>query len=150
MKKFILFTIIFYSLKTSAQSVNDFEKLQWLVGEWNRTNITAGTSGLEKWVVNSPVELQGWGITMKGGDTTFVEKTKLLVKDGQIYYVADVPENKEPVYFKLVDIGQNAFTCENPEHDFPKKISYKKNGDTLKVIISGNNKSIDYFFERKK
>lgn len=149
MRKLILLTIIFYSLKSSAQTASDFTKLQWLVGEWNRTNAPHGTSGNEKWVINSPVELQGWGITMKGTDTAFVEKTKLLIKNGHIYYVADIAENKEPIYFKLVSIKENEFTCENPTHNFPKKITYKRNGSFLKATISGNGKSVDYFFERK-
>ena len=150
MRKFILLAIIFYSLKSFPQTANDFSKLKWLVGEWRRTNITAGTSGLEKWVINSPVEMQGWGITMKGSDTSFIEKTKLLIKEGHIYYVADVLENKEPIYFKLVNINENKFTCENSLHDFPKKITYTRDGDFLKATISGNAKSIDYFFERKR
>ena len=150
MRKFILLAIIFYSLKSYPQTANDFPKLEWLVGEWRRTNTTAGTSGLEKWEINSPVEMQGWGITMKGSDTSFIEKTKLLIKEDHIYYVADVPGNKEPIYFKLVSINKNEFTCENPAHDFPKKISYTRDGNFLKAAISGNGKSIDYFFERKR
>ena len=127
-----------------------FQNLNGLWVNGKCTNTAAGTSGLEKWVINSPVELQGWGITMKGSDTSFIEKTKLLIKEGHIYYVADVLENKEPIYFKLVNINENEFTCENPAHDFPKKISYTRDGNFLKATISGNGKAIDYFFERKR
>jgi hypothetical protein len=63
--------------------------------------------------------------------------------------VADVPENKEPVYFKLTTITDHSFTCENPQHDFPKTISYIKDGIKLKATISGNGKSIEYLFDRK-
>jgi len=150
MRKLILFTIFFYSIKIYAQTANDFAKLQWLVGEWKRTNATPGTSGLERWVSNSSVELQGLGITMKGSDTAFIEKTKLLIKDDHIYYVADVAENNEPIYFKLVYITQNEFTCENFAHDFPKKITYARDNNFLKATISGEGKSIDYFFVRKR
>ena len=149
MRKLILLAIIFYSLKIYPQTANDFAKLHWIVGEWKRTNATPGTSGIEKWVSNSSIELQGWSTTMKGADTAFIEKTKLLIKEGYIYYVADIPDNKEPVYFKLVNISENEFTCENSAHDFPKKIIYTKNGNFLKATIYGDGKSIDYFFERK-
>ena len=150
MRKLVLLAIIFYSLKSYAQTASDFSKLEWLVGEWRRTNITAGTSGLEKWASHSAVELQGSAITMKGIDTAFVEKTKLLIKEDHIYYVADVPGNNEPIYFKMVSINENEFACENSTHDFPKKITYTRNGNFLKATISGNGKSIDYYFERKR
>jgi hypothetical protein len=39
-------------------------------------------------------------------------KFKLVIKDNNIYYVADVPENKQPVDFKLIEISEMAFTCE--------------------------------------
>jgi hypothetical protein len=152
MKNFLFlfsFLISIYIQSNAQVNAGDFSKLQWLVGEWNRTNTKAGTSGIEKWIQNSNSELQGWGINMKGNDTSFIEKTKLIIKDGSIYYVADVPENKEPVYFRITTITDYSFTCENPQHDFPKKISYVNDGLKLKATISGNGKSIEYLFDRK-
>jgi hypothetical protein len=78
-----------------------------------------------------------------------VEKLKLVIKDDNIYYVADIAENKEPVYFKLTTITGNSFVCENPQHDFPKMISYQKDGNKIKATISGDGKSFEYLFEKK-
>jgi hypothetical protein len=142
--------LITYNESNAQVTAKDFSKLEWLTGEWNRTNTKVGMSGIEKWIKNSDSELQGRGISLKGVDTSFVEKTKLIIKDNSIYYVADVPENKQLVYFKLTAITNNSFTCENPQHDFPKKITYNKDGFILKATISGNGKSIDYLFERKR
>ena len=151
MRKILLAFFIVFSVSCTAQtSVSDnFKKIQWLVGEWNRTNAKPGRSGVEKWKKNSDNELQGWGINLKGADTAFVEKLKLIVKDNNIYYIADVPGNKEAVYFKLTSATDHSFICENPEHDFPKIISYTADSDNLKATISGNGKSIDYLFRRK-
>jgi hypothetical protein len=126
----------------------DFKKLAWLEGSWNRTNAKSGQSGNEHWTKISETELSGLGLTMKDKDTVSVEKLKLMVKGANIYYVADVPENKEPVYFKLTEISEISFSCENAEHDFPKKIVYQKDGKNLKATILGNGKAIDYFFEK--
>jgi hypothetical protein len=128
----------------------DFRKLQWLLGEWDRTNLKAGRSGMEKWIQGSDVQMEGWGITLKGADTIAREKFKLVQKGQEIFYVADVPENKAPVYFKLTLIKDDEFICENPEHDFPKKIAYKRKGDQMLATISGDGKSIDFYFQRKK
>jgi hypothetical protein len=85
---------------------------------------------------------------MNGNDTAFVEKLKLVIKDDNIYYVADIVENKQPVYFRFTSLTNDGFVCENPQHDFPKKISYRKDGEKIMATISGDGKSIDYLFER--
>ena len=151
MKRSVLFCLfIFFSTVCSAQSTSaDLKQLQWLEGEWNRTNAKPGRSGIKKWITNSPTEMQGWGISLRGTDTAFVEKLKIIVKDNHVYYVADVPQNKGVVLFKLTKTTGNEFVFENPEHDFPKQITYTKEGAKLKASISGNGKVIDYLFEKK-
>jgi hypothetical protein len=130
-------------------SQNDLAKVDWLTGTWTRTNAKPGKTGLEVWTKNGS-ELAGRGITMKGADTAFVEKLKIVSKDGKLFYVADVPENSSAVWFEFTELTAKGFVCENPKHDFPKKISYRLDGDKLKATISGNGKEIDYLFVRKK
>ena len=137
--------------QTHSPQSTDFKKLEWLSGTWNRTNISKpGRTAHERWEKVAEQELRGYGVTMHGNDTAFVEKIKIVVKDKNIYYVADVPENKEPVYFKIVELTSTGFVCENPNHDFPKKISYQVNDTHLKAQISGDGKSIDYLFTRQQ
>jgi len=124
------------------------KKLFWLEGTWNRTNVKAGRTASERWVKTDQGEFQGWGVSMNGPDTSFVEKLKIITKDNEVYYVADVSGNKELTYFKFTELTAAGFVCEDPEHDFPKKISYQVNGTKLKATISGNGKSIDYLFEK--
>jgi hypothetical protein len=154
MKRNYLF-VISLLISTSAISqvksnqAEDFKKLSWLVGSWNRTNAKPGRSGVEQWKQTQPQELRGTGVNLKGTDTTFVERLRIIIKDNSIVYVADVPENQKPVYFKLTEITESGFVCENPEHDFPKKISYQLEGNKLKAQISGDGKAMDYLFEKK-
>ena len=98
----------------------------------------------------SDLEWQGVGLTLHGKDTAFVEKLKLVVKEGRICYVADLVENKQRTYFAFTEISDHGFVCENPEHDFPKKIAYQHEGNTMKATVSGNGRFVDYFFERQK
>ena len=148
MKYLILFLITFGNFPGSAQPVTekDFSKLSWLEGSWNRTNAKPGRTASENWKKSAHGEWIGLGVSLKGQDTAFMEKLKILVKDNSIYYVADVAENEAPVYFKLTELTTSGFVCENPQHDFPKKISYKKEGNNLKAITSGDGKSIDFLF----
>lgn len=130
----------------SKETSTNFKKLNWLVGAWTLTNARAGQSGYERWWKSSPFELRGYGVTMKGRDTVFMEKLRILVWEDNLYYVADVHENEKTVYFKFTEIGNRGFVCENPDHDFPKKIAYRLAGDKLNATISGNGKSTDYLF----
>ncbi|MEJ0031063.1 MAG: DUF6265 family protein [Bacteroidota bacterium] len=142
----ILILMLFVVTTGYAQ---DLAKVEWLNGTWNRTNAKPGRSGSEMWTKNNN-ELIGRGVTMKGVDTAFVEKLKIVAKDGKLFYVADVPENKTTVWFEFTSLTDKGFVCENPKHDFPKKISYSLDGDNLKAVISGDGKEIDYLFVRKK
>jgi hypothetical protein len=132
----------------SAQS-NDWKKISWLMGSWERTQMKPGRAGVEMWTKVSDTEWSGRGISLKGMDTSFVEKLKIIEESNQLYYVSDVPENKKPIYFKITEATTHSLVCENPEHDFPKKIAYYLEGGNLKATISGDGKSIDYFFIRK-
>jgi len=142
---------IFFFTQVYCQSQklsNEFKRLSWLEGTWIRMYAKPGRNSNERWIRISGTEWQGFGLSMKGQDTAVLEKLKLIIKDDSIYYVADVPENNQPVYFKLTEISENAYTCENVEHDFPKKIIYQRDGKKLKATISGNGTSIDYWFEK--
>jgi hypothetical protein len=148
MKK--LTTLLFAILLTSTYAQTDLKNLEWLAGSWTRTNAKPGRSGFEFWQRVSSTEMTGRGINLKGTDTTFVEKLKIIVKENSIFYVADVPQNKEPVLFQATSVTKSSIVFENPQHDFPKKIVYEFDGTKLKATISGDGKSIDYWFEKSK
>ena len=154
MIRVLLCLLVFYitpvnAQKNSPETETQFKSLKWLEGTWERTNLKPGMKAYEKWNPGVYHELRGTGVTMKGEDTVFLEKIQIIVKGNSIYYVADVKENKEPVYFKFTALTSSGFVCENPEHDFPKKIEYLLNGPNLTVVISAGNKSQNYLFTRK-
>lgn len=142
----IIVLLFVSTISYGQKTADDVKKLDWLTGTWTRTNVKAGHSGHEVWNARNGTTITGRGVNMKGVDTTFVEKFRLELKDGQIYYIADVPENKGEVFFKITDLTSKSFVCENPQHDFPKKISYVLDGKNLKATISGDGKAIDYLF----
>ncbi|WP_420575988.1 DUF6265 family protein [Ekhidna sp.] len=129
---------------TFAQSIKD---LKWLEGKWERQNVNPGTSAFEVWKKTKD-GYEGWGVSMKGTDTTFVEKLKIVKEDGNMYYVADVSANAEPTYFKITSVSENGFVSENPEHDFPKKIEYILEGTRMTAIISAGEKKMGFVFDK--
>ncbi|PIQ48862.1 MAG: hypothetical protein COW03_08105 [Cytophagales bacterium CG12_big_fil_rev_8_21_14_0_65_40_12] len=135
----------------SAQTVNDFKKLAWILNKWERTGLKQGATAFESWTKESDNSFTGIGVNMRGSDTTFVEKLRIEIKDDKIYYVADVRENASPTYFLMSEITEHGFTSKNPDHDFPKVISYSLDGNQLTAIISdGADKKIPFVFKKAK
>ncbi len=133
-----------------APTKKDFKQLKWISGQWSRTNVREGQTANETWTKVSEYLYEGIGVSMKGSDTTFVEKLRIELKDNAIFYVADVRENASPTYFKITQLSETGFTSENPEHDFPKVIDYQLKHKTLTVIISdGDQKKMGFIFEKK-
>lgn len=106
-------------------------------------------TSIENWSNVFDKEFAGMGCTLQANDTVFVEKLKIISKNNILYYVADVKENKEPTLFKFISITKTGFVCENPAHDFPKKIEYQLIHKHLTVIISDDKKKVNFEFDRK-
>ena len=73
-------------------------------------------------------------------DTVHFESIKLTQKTEELIYVATVvgQNDDKAVDFKLTSDADNTFTFENPTHDYPQKITYKKVNETnLVATISG-------------
>lgn len=148
-KQLILIVPILLLMSTAyGQETNQqkFKKLEWLTGKWTRTNPEAGQSGYETWSKVTDLKLSGKGVTLKGKKVVFVENLEFIVKGNDIFYTVMVTGEKQPTYFRLTALSADGFTCENPQHDFPKKISYKRDGKHVKAVISGNGQSVDYNF----
>jgi Domain of unknown function (DUF6265) len=150
---FILLAITCLSVQSvqSDKTKSDFGSLSWLEGKWTRSNIiNPGRTSFEAWTKTGEYEFTGLGVTLQGSDTVFVERLKIVIEGNEILYVADIPGNPKPVHFAFTKIGPNLFICENPKHDFPKKISYRLEGYTLKAQTSGDGKVQEFVFVKSR
>jgi hypothetical protein len=138
---------------SDSQCHKNLDELFWIVDNW--INSSGGVVSHEYWVKVSDTLFEGGSETFKDGDTVFTEKLKIIVNNGNIFYVADVKNNPEPIYFKLTDSGKNKAVFENPDHDFPQKITYEINGGDLHAYIEGPGKDgkgqkVDFYFTRRR
>lgn len=138
---FILFIVTCSHAQTAS--------VDWLAGTWDRVNVKSGRTAHERWEKISETEWRGFGVMMQGSDTIFLEKISIVMVNNEWFYVADVPENTAPVYFKFTQFENDKFVCENPSHDFPKMIEYWLDDHQLKARVSGDGKSIDYVFAKR-
>jgi hypothetical protein len=86
-------------------------------------------------------------------NTLFAEKVRLEQRKNDLFYIVSVPNQNEeqPVAFKLTSSTNDYLVFENPEHDFPKKITYKLvTKDSLYAEISGDGKSQGFPFTKIK
>jgi hypothetical protein len=123
---------------SSKKQFDQLNEMQWLIGNWEN-NLEEGIL-TEQWSKKNDSTFTGQSYYLKGKDTIHSEKMELTERDEELYYIASVKgQNKnEPVEFKRTAATENAYTFENPQHDYPQKIVYKKNSDIqLNAIISG-------------
>jgi len=147
-----VFLLIFVSMSNS-QCHKNLDELSWIVDNW--INSSGSIVSHEHWIKVNDTLFEGGSETIKDGDAVFTEKLKIIVKDEDIFYVADVEHNPAPVYFKLIVSESNKAVFENPGHDFPQKITYEVNGGDLHAYIEGPGKEgkwqqVDFYFTRRR
>lgn len=107
-----------------------------LAGTWTSSD----GSYHEKWEIRADSLLTGTGFTLEGKDTLFSEKLKIVIDEtGESRYLATVPgqNNGLPVAFLLSSASEDFALFENPGHDFPKRIEYRRTSDTSIVVEVG-------------
>ncbi len=124
--------------KKSEKKFDKLEKMNWLIGNWEQ-KLPDGTLK-ETWTKKNDSIFSGDSYFINTKDTVHFESITLTQKDEELIYSAAVigQNNDEPVDFKLSSDANTSFTFENPAHDYPQKITYKKVNETnLVATISG-------------
>jgi hypothetical protein len=95
----------------------------------------------------------GLSRTVAKGELEIFEFLRLQAKDGAWHYVAQ-PNGVPPTWFRLTRLTADEALFEQPAHDFPQKIRYRKVGaDELHAEIAGpgrdgTEKSFPYHYRR--
>lgn len=129
----LIFLFLFNSYGIMTQEKTDMEKLLWLVDSW--VSADGESKSYEEWKKTSDSLFEGSSKTVKNGEVIFSENLKIEKTAEGIFYVADVKHNPEPVKFKLIEVSDSIAVFENPEHDFPRKITYLLEDGNLHAFI---------------
>ena len=123
--------------------------LAWMAGRWE------GASG-ERWLEESwstPRAGMMIGFARHGVGDALREFEFVRLQpgeDGVLTYFAQ-PQGRPAVPFRLERLEGTEAVFENPDHDYPQRIRYRRDGDTLTATISrldGSN-AIDFTFRRR-
>lgn len=102
------------------------DALAWLAGCWESRSGDRVT--LEMW---SPPEgdlMVGASRTVAGGRARAFEHLRIRGTPDGLVYTA-IPSGQAETDFTSTSIDNDGFVVENPEHDFPTRITYRQAGD---------------------
>ena len=114
---------------------DDVAKLDWLGGAW--VSETEGGWTEEHWMAPRGGVMLGTNRSGKGGRATGFEFMRIAAdRDGRVAFWG-APRGKTPVSFPLVASSAGEAVFENPQHDYPTRIHYRREGNKLTAIVSG-------------
>lgn len=132
----LLFAATLSSRAADSAPKPTIDALAWLAGTWSFER--NGRVVTERWTAPAGGMMMGTSQTVANGKTTEYEFIALRADaNGDLVYVAK-PSRQPEAAFKLVRVTEREVVFENPQHDFPQRISYTLKPDgTLLAAIEG-------------
>lgn len=135
----LLFGLVSCQNKSDKKEYTQLDKMNWIIGNWEN-NLPEGKL-TETWTKANDSTYHAVTLLIKEKDTLHYETVVLAQKGETLLYSPTVKgqNDEQPVNFKLTETKtENEFVFENPKHDYPQKIVYKKvNNNQLVATISG-------------
>ena len=124
----VLVSLLAPSMGTQAQTTTPaptISDLSWLAGDW-QTAPGGRSQTDEHWTHPAGGSMLGMSRTVAGGRTYEFEYLRIEQREDGIYYVAHPKARCPGTDFKLTSVTSTEAVFENPAHDFPKRITYKR------------------------
>lgn len=130
------------------------EKLGWLAGSWRMER--AGRVVEEQWMAPAAGVMLGMSRTVAKGRVVEHEFIQIRIgPGGDLFFIAQ-PSGQKEATFQHTALADNEVVFENPNHDFPKKITYTRKADgSLLAAIEGPRddgtiRRIEFAYQRVK
>jgi uncharacterized protein DUF6265 len=147
MKLIIAISVLCASLFGQGPTIAD---VSWMAGDW-QTAAGGRRQSEEHWTKPAGGSMLGMSRTIAGDKTVEFEYLRIEQRADGVYYVAHPGARCPGTDFKLTRASATEAVFENPQHDFPKRIIYRKNADdSLTASIDGGegSKSVSFAFKR--
>jgi Domain of unknown function (DUF6265) len=117
------------------QGASPLHQIGWLAGCWQ---LRSGERVmLEMWMPPAGGSMLGASRTTVAGAVRETEWLRLEERGDTLLYIA-FPSGQEKATFRSVEVTAEGFTVEDPTHDFPRTIVYRRLGpDSLLARIEG-------------
>jgi hypothetical protein len=148
----ILTLCLFAIVPTQTTTLAD---ISWIAGDWQTPpTMSGGRRQIEEhWTGVAGGTMMGMSRTVAGDKTVEFEYVRIEQRADGIYYVAHPKARCPGTDFKLTRASATEAVFENPQHDFPKRIIYRKTADdSLTASIDGGEgtKAMSFAFRRMK
>ncbi len=125
-------------------------QFDWLAGQWCGGDAERKIE--EIWLPEAGGMLLGMSRTLRGERTESFEFMR-LVPVGKEAGLHVQPNGAAPTVFTISSHGEGWVVFENPAHDFPNRITYRRDGAELRASISGpgrDGKTLEIPFEYRR
>ncbi len=135
------------ALFLAAPSPADISQLAWLTGCWAQDGQESGSA--EQWMAPAGESMLGVNRTVRNGKTVAFEFMRIIEEDdGNIVFIAS-PSGQQTARFTLTSVSSIEAVFENPQHDFPQKVIYRrvsKNSLTGRIEgkVNGADRAVDF------
>ena len=127
------------------------DQLSWLAGCWKLERPDGFVE--EFWMAPAGGAMLGIGRTIRNGAMTEHEFVAIKKVGGSLAYVAR-PSGQAEATFEAVSLSSTEVVFENPAHDFPQRVIYRKTdaGLTARIegTMNGTSRGVDFAYARCK
>ncbi|WP_297760541.1 DUF6265 family protein [uncultured Muriicola sp.] len=120
-----------------ACSENKLSRVDFLIGTWKME----GKEQYENWELSNNKDLIGYSYKIKDSQKIITETLSIKILRKTVIFEATVPDQNEgrTIPFTLNNEIKDYLSFENIDHDFPKKIQYKRlNNNEIEVTVLGD------------
>ena len=121
-------------LAAAAVLSSDVDRLGWMAGAWVQK--TEDSLVQETWLAPTDGVMAGVSQTRRAGRKPFIEYMKISVEPEGMTFTAIIP-GQPPTPFVLKPGRDGEAVFENPGHDFPQRVIYRRCGPNLCARIEG-------------
>ena len=136
----------------AAQSASSpITRAGWLSGCWEMR--VGDRYTMEMWMPPAGGTMMGASRTTRAGVVREYEQLRLHTSGDTLVYTA-LPSGQKMTDFKSTTVSETSLVFENPTHDFPKKVMYRRVGaDSVVARVEGpgpNNTTRGFDFPMKR
>lgn len=123
------------------------QDLTWMSGYW--LSCSGGQEVSETWTDSRGAVMLGMSFTLRNGRPSW-EFSRIGPSGSGLSFFAQ-PSGQAPAEFRAVETGANRVVFENPQHDFPQRVIYRRDGNRLigriEGIVDGRPRSAEWHYE---
>ncbi len=146
----LILSVLFVQVQAAASATpSGAGAFAWMAGCWRQESPNRVAD--EMWMTPAGGVVLGVSRTVANGRTVAHEFMQIREDAGRVVFIAQ-PAGQAEATFTLLTQGPRDVVFENPAHDFPQRVMYRLDGDTLVGRIEGSQngkpRSVDYPMRR--